>query len=210
MKPPYDMAGIERINETMLSLSADRAAMREKWNGEVKDGSFAVALESKIDREKRVPSSVFLNIVAMLAIAIMETAFIRRFVNSLIDMAPSLTFTSFLVFAVFSAAICYLGYRLTKKIFLHFDPARSIKTLGVAVYKTLVDSALIAPSAKVDAVMDKNDGYVMISLRNALIHDQNIFNTAMSELMSPIENPRYILIKKLFWGYNYRLSFKSW
>ena len=91
---------------------------------------------------------------------------------------------------------------------LHSSPANSIKTLGVAVYKTLRECDMISPSAKVETKTDKELYYVALHLRNASIHDQNIFNTAMTEMLSPIDNPRYILIAKTrFKRYNYDLSF---
>ena len=50
--------------------------------------------------------------------------------------------------------------------------------------------------------------FVTLHLRNASIHDQNVFNTAMAEMLSPIENPRYILIAKtMLKRYNYTFSF---
>lgn len=101
-----------------------------------------------------------------------------------------------------------LLYNGVKRMVLHFNPASSIKTLGTAVYKTLCECGLISPSAKVETQAHKQLYYVSLHLRNASIHDQNIFNKAMEEMLSPIENPRYILIAKTCLGrYNYELSF---
>ena len=95
-----------------------------------------------------------------------------------------------------------------KRMVLHANPARSIKTLGIAVYGALRACELISPSAKVEVTADKEFSAVSLRLRNASIHDQNVFNTAMAEMLSPIENPRYILIaKNRFKRYNYELSF---
>ncbi len=214
VKPPYDKSGIERINDTMLKLSKDRNIMREKWTGEVKDGSFAVALETEVDKEKRVPVFTFSNIALLLVLVIIELTFLRQFFISLADMLailetnPSITIIAFLGFAVFSALICYAGYRISIKMILHFNPARSVKTIGIAVYRTLVECGCISSSAKVETDEDKYLRYIGISLRNASIHDQNIFNTAMAELLSPIENPRYILIRqRRFAGYDFKYAF---
>ncbi len=214
VKPPYDKSGIENINDTMLKLSKDRNAMREKWTGEVKDGSFAVAVETEVDKEKRVPIFTFSNIAILLVLFILESTFLRQFLISLADMVailetnPSITIIAFLGFAVFSALICYAGYKISIKMILHFNPARSVKTIGTAVYRTLVECGCISSSAKVESNEDKYLRHIGISLRNASIHDQNIFNTAMAEMLSPIDNPRYILIKKqMFSKYNYQYSF---
>jgi hypothetical protein len=83
-----------------------------------------------------------------------------------------------------------------------------MKQLGIAVYRTLNECELISHSARVETKVDKGALFVTLSLRNASVHDQNVFNIAMTEMLSPIENPRYIIIaKKLNQKYNYELSF---
>lgn len=74
--------------------------------------------------------------------------------------------------------------------------------------KTLCECELISPYAKVETTEQNQLYFITLQLRNASIHDQNIFNTAMAEMLSPIENPRYILIAKTKYNrYNYELSF---
>ena len=54
------------------------------------------------------------------------------------------------------------------------------------------------PTYQAGTTAHKQLFFVALHLRNASIHDQNIFNTAMAEMLSPIENPRYLLIAKKF------------
>ena len=205
IEPPYHKAGIDRINKEMLQRAADRETLKQQWRGEVADGSFAVCVETEIPQEKRVPIFVFWNFA----------------LTSLIMMVANITMAIPLQSALLQengmAVLLYLllmipaSYLLTYciiRLLLHINPANSMKSLGKAVYQTLRECELIAPSAKIETKADKDLGYVSMYLRNASIHDQNVFNTAMAELLSPIENPRYILISKTkFGGYNYRLSF---
>ena len=44
-------------------------------------------------------------------------------------------------------------------------------------------------------------------LENATIHEQNIFNKAISELLSPIDNPRYIIVMRKRKRIDYKYSF---
>ena len=51
---------------------------------------------------------------------------------------------------------------------------------------------------------------IAVSIKNATLHEQNIFNDAMRELLSPMDNPRYIIIKKRVFNkkkYDYKYSF---
>jgi len=100
---------------------------------------------------------------------------------------------------------CYVGI---KKLLLFFNPARSVKTLGTAVWKTLCDCGRISPNTWVETEAHKSLYYVSLRLRNASVHDQNVFNSAMTEMLSPIENPRYLMIaRRKYGGYRFRLSF---
>ncbi len=201
--PPYNKSKIEQINYKMLELSSARDEVKNKWLGEVADGGFSVGVETNIPSDVKVPIFTFRNFGLSLILASFEVAliqvFVRFFVNNIV-MTIGLALSMIGVFV--------LIYINTKKLILHFNPANSIKTLGVAVYKTLCECNLISPSAKVEAVEQKHLLAVSLYLRNASIRDQNIFNTAMAEMLSPIENPRYILIAQtIFKRYNYELSF---
>ena len=204
IKPPYDKNGIERINEEMLKLSADRGEVKNKWRGEVADGSFAVGVETEIPKEARIPVFTFWNFALNSIIVATEIALMQPLVRLISNNNIPLSLGTLAVMI----GLFVVLYHGIKKMVLHSNPAHSIKTLGVAVYKTLCECDLISPSAKVETTAHKQLYFVALHLRNASIHDQNIFNTAMAEMLSSIENPRYILISKnIFKRYNYELSF---
>lgn len=203
--PPYHKAGIDRINAETLRRAADRETLKEQWRGEVADGSFAVCVETEIPKEKRVPVFVFWNFALLSLLMMAANITMAILLQSAAAQGNSMAVLLFLMLMI--PATCLLSY-CVKRLLLHINPANSMKTLGKAVYLTLRECELIAPSAKIETKADKELGYVAMYLRNASIHDQNVFNTAMTELLSPIENPRYILIAKTkFGGYNYGLSF---
>ncbi len=204
IKPPYDEKGIARINAEMISLSAKRESVASKWKGEVKAGKFGVAVETEAPREKKVPIFTFSNVLYLLLLVIAETLILRAGATALIQ---SSTVLSFIKNACAFIVLIYI-INASGKLLRHLSPAKSFKVLGKAVYKTLRDCDIISPDAKVEAFGDDKQEFISIQLRNASIHDQNIFNTAMTEMLSPIQNPRYILIAKTpFKSYNFALSF---
>ena len=204
IKPPFDKNGIEQINKDMLKLSSKRGEVRNKWRGEVADGSFAVGVETEIPKETRVPVFTFWNFALNSIILATEISLLQPLMRTMVNNNLPLSLGTLAVMV----GLFVVLYHGIKKMVLHSNPAHSIKTLGVAVYKTLCECELISPSAKVGTTAYKQIYVVSLHLRNASIHDQNIFNTAMAEMLSPIENPRYILISKnIFKRYNYELSF---
>lgn len=206
IRPPFDKNGIDRINEEMLRESAKRDVVKNKWNAEVADGSFAVNVETDIPKDARVPVFTFLNIALSTIIISVEIVLMHQFFRLLINDIKDTPLTLLTLVAIIGLA--FVVYKSIKKIIVHINPANSIKTLGIAVYKALCECDLISSSAKVETTSHKEMLFVSLYLRNASIHDQNVFNTAMAEMLSPIENPRYILIaKNRFNEYKYELSF---
>ena len=204
IKPPYDKNGIEHINKEMLKLSSKRGEVKNKWRGEVADGSFAVGVETEIPKEARIPVFTFWNFALNSIIVATEISLLQPLIRQIVNNNLPMSLGTLAVMV----GLFVVLYHGVKKMVLHSNPAHSIKTLGVAVYKTLCECELISPSAKVETNAYKQIYVVSLHLRNASIHDQNIFNTAMAEMLSPIENPRYILISKnIFKHYNYELSF---
>ena len=204
IKPPYDKNGIERINSEMLEMAKNRENVKSSWQNQLSDKKFSVEIENQIEKEKRVPQFVFINFGLLFLLSIVEAAIINSFITSIVGMNPSIILPAFIIMLPIAFVMVYLY----KRIMLNITPTRHINTLGVAVYKTLLECGLISPGAKVRTTTDRTKLFISIYLRGASIHDQNVFNTAMAEVLSPIENPRYILIgKTIFNTYDYSLSF---
>ena len=96
--------------------------------------------------------------------------------------------------------------KLFKYLFNHVSARRSLLSLSKAILKTFKATGLINSKARVKA-QRKGKVDTSISLINASLYEQNIFNDSIKEMLSPIDNPRYIIIKKnLLNGFNYYFS----
>lgn len=197
--PPYDRAGIKRINREMLNRASDRDAVRAAWHECSSAETPKVVIETVLPKENRVPIFCFDNWFLFFLLMSIDYVFIFYTSETSLGMLLSIALSMFL---------SHLAYRLTKKLLLHLNPARSMKTLGDAVYKTMREHGIISRNAIVETESGKDLLFVSMYLKNATVYEQNIFNTAMAEMLSPIENPRYILIRrKLLGGYDYSHSF---
>ena len=204
IKPPFDKKGVERINAQMLALADDRDAVKQMWSGEL-SGDYSVAVDTETPKERQVPVFTFYNYILIALLAFVQAPLVQAFLDS-VSQRETIP-VSFFTLVLIVASLLVL-YGLIRRLVLHFNPVRSVKTLGIAVWKTLCDCNLISPAAKVETDADKYSAYVSLTLRNATIHEQNIFNTAMTELLSPIDNPRYIIIAGTKRGlFRYSLSF---
>ena len=204
IRPPFDEAGIAAINNRMLELSRKREEVAGKWKGQVANGKFNVSVQTEMPAETRVPVPLFVNWGLTLLLSVAQTVLISTLARAVSQWNILLG----MVVALGMGILCVPLFKSIQKLCMHGSPARSIRTVGTAVYRTMRQCGLIDEAAKVEVFENKRSAAVAVQLRNASIHDQNLFNTAMVELLSPIENPRYLLIGKgLLGGYNYKLSY---
>lgn len=204
IKPPYDEAGIAGLNAKMLECAANRNKVMEQWQSQVGGSRFAVEVETKLLKPKRAPVPIIQNVLVAAALMALQGIMAQSVVSGVVfENSPTMLFRMVLWLAI--GVVLYLGIG---KLILHRNPARSVKTLGTAVYRTMVECGMVSSAAKVESIGGQDSFYVGMYLRNATLQEQNLFHTAMRELLSPIENPRYVLLSKgKFSGYRYYLSY---
>ena len=125
-------------------------------------------------------------------LAVLETVVITTFLRSLLMSIDFLTIPA--LFA--SIGLMFVILHFGKKLLNHVNPANSIKTLCTALYKAMKACDIVSGGCTVCTNQPKGTPFVQIYLKRASVHDQNVFNTAVNEMLSPIQNPRYLLIKQ--------------
>jgi hypothetical protein len=113
----------------------------------------------------------------------------------------------FLVIYLFVlSGLTYSTFLLLKYI----SPLNYIKWIGIAILNTLKDHQIIESHlSKVRVQYDDFKIHTWIELSNANVHDQHLFSNAMKDLFSTIDNPRYIIIQKGWFGLNHKMSFNA-
>lgn len=209
IKPPYDKSGIKRINEVTLQLSKDRDLIRERWNNSLAE-SAKMGIESEVPRDRKIPAFTFINIGKILLILSFQSALITicAQIMSKLTLQSNLGVLSLFVIIISTIVSSILISFVTQKLIANVNPTSQIKSFAKCILKTLKDIDIIESVCSLKVKSDPNGMFINVSLVNATIHEQNIFNKAMAEFLSPIENPRYIVIKKgIFSKYNYKYSF---
>ena len=188
--PPFDRTGVERINRDMLALSAQRDTVRAKWHNALAVRPVRTELETRVSTEKRLPVFTVGNVAPCAVLGAATLGLIRPLTIAFRQGSSGLRFG---LIGVLCACL-YGLYHGGRFLLRHRSPTRSIQALGTAVYQALCQSEQISPTAELEA--DSDPDFVTLRLHNASVHDQNIFNTAIAELLSPIDNPRYLLIAR--------------
>ena len=210
LTPPYDKKGISRINRDMIARSRESDKLREVWQTAV-DRSARLNEVSEIPQEHRTPPFLFINIAfATLLLALFSAGilvFLSTFLGSLLATNTyryPIAVASLIISVI---ALCFLRLVMAEKILTHLSPARSVRTLANCVLKAMQEVRLVSEGARVKVEADYLGIFIETELLNASVHDQNLFHQAIKELLSPIENPRYLLIpRRKYGGYRYRYA----
>ena len=210
LKPPYDERGVARINKEMIDRSRESEKLKKVWQTAI-DGSARLNEVSDIPKEHRTPPFLFINVAfATLLFALFSggiAIFIATFVHSLLATNTYKYPIAIGALIVCVIALCFLREILGTKILTHLSPARSVRTLANCVLKAMQEVGLVSEGARVRVEADYMGIFIETELLNASVHDQNLFHNAIQELLSPIENPRYLLIPcGKFGGYRYRYA----
>ena len=194
IRPPFNEVGFEVINAEMMRLASEREAMAASWDAVL--GQFDRPLVSDAcEVPKRIRPNKFLlvNLAAVMAWGAAATILINGLLNTPI-IADSLV-TLLLSFVVLFVSIHSIG-RALDKIIKFISPEQTVKTLASCLLMTMKELKLIeSVDAKVE-LRKCETGYTHCLIRNANAHDNERFGKAIAEMLSAIDNPRYIMVKK--------------
>lgn len=204
IKPPYTEQGVSNINQQTLNLSQNRPATKIAWDGLVDYGGARVGVQTVVPNEKKVPAFRFRNFLIETLLLLAMSAVVYLMINCILNAEYfGVTFALLMVLFV----LIFVFLKSFNKVVAHLTPVKSFKTLAKAVLNTLKDIGEIGEGCYVK-VKRESPSDVSIKLIKGSTREQNIFNTAITELLSPIENPRYILIGlNVNRDYNFRYSF---
>jgi hypothetical protein len=194
IKPPYDRNGLDKINQQMLKQASQNEQLTEQWTASLKGQAHPQISDVVATTNKVVPSGYAFYNVLLALIYLALLGLVWKIVG------PSLAKTLLggktalvNILAAIAAAIIIGGtaFRL-----LNFaTPLAVVKTMGQAVLETLQELNIVtSSSAKVEVRYLQAGSQVYSGLVEASVHDQTIFAQAMAQLLSPIDNPRYLLI----------------
>lgn len=202
--PPYSRERIEFINEEMKLKAIDREGLRKKWEEALKQGGTEVQVVHEIKAPKIwLPRNfIFYNtITALLWQGLTWGGYIfGKIMEAAKESQSSLQTLRFFIIACAAAAVAAVPMCLKALwLFIRNAPVESnVRQIGEALLKTLIYMKAVKTKEsdlKIDAVQ-VGAGVFSCSLDGGTTYEKSVYLDAFEEIVGPIENPRYILVRK--------------
>jgi superfamily II DNA or RNA helicase len=204
--PPFSRDQIAQINTQTCKRALDRAGLRQQWQDALGAGSIKQMTDGLKAPDESLPRGfVLANTIAALLIqaAYIIVASLEYFGRMLGRVRTTQDFWTFAALLLGIAAIVSLPWSLIAlwRFIRHGTPERSIKQIGRAVLEALEYEGSIDQHAGVFRVYaDRNgDGTVFCWIGGGTGKEQATFLRALREILSPIDNPRYLLTRRKIW-----------
>jgi len=192
IRPPFTSAGFDRINAHMLQLAARREDLTAKWNAALSGPAHPEVVEVAEMPPQVVPRTfIFTN---LLYEAILTTV-LFILIRGVIDAAGV---TGSLLYLLLALGVVTMMTKGFVKLLRYTSPERTIRTLSGCILQTLKEiKAVRSFDAETDIEADPTGRFVQCGIRGATLHEKKVFAEAMRELLTSIDNPRYLLIKEM-------------
>jgi len=199
IKPPFDEAGVKSINNSMFALAGQRKTVADRWNGAVGGKAHPeITEENDIPAEVHPAAVVYKNRLHAILLGIgVALALLMVILGGIPGKLLGIV-----IGAV--SGVLLIG----KLVYIsnNSSPEKSIRSIASALQRTLKEMGEIE-SGKVLVNVNRKRNTVSCSLTDASAREKAVFARAVSELLSPIDDPRYILVSKGRFGHDWSRSY---
>ncbi len=191
IKPPFDENGIQRINSAMYALAADRETMKTRWNAAFSAAGASPQVADTADLQS-VPLVFADKSLSGAVRALLVTIILLILINVMLFLPLWLRL-------VLSAVIAAIGIPVfvtrLKKARQMSSAEGNVKILSNALCETLKNTGALSSKNCKPVCIQGSFAVPSVALENATAQEQSVYNRALSEMLSPIDNPRYIICK---------------
>ena len=196
---------IKELNTATSKAANNRVGISQKWLTAVNKGS-QLSKEVKIfnltdlpyKKQKQVyfiDAVRFFVVELLMAILIFYFEYIINSFNLILQQG-----WSYFIYSFFAFFLLTFGLRLYKAIKVYVQHGflyRSIKKMGLTILDTLYDLGYMTTKKETVYVSSQNlsDGIIVCDLVGSNPYESTLFSNALQEILSPIESPRYLIIK---------------
>jgi hypothetical protein len=183
---------VERWNELMIERLQHLTAVRHGWEAAL--GSGRAGRIVPVVTTSRPPSVAPFHLRLTLQYFLLLGVAALGMGASLASIVPRLALPIFVLAAVYALPKFVLAFMLWMR---HLPVDGTIHQIGLAVRDTLCALRLIdEPSTRIPVESTSLAGEASISIAGGSARDRALFADCLREILSPIENPRFLLLRE--------------
>ena len=200
--PPYDRAHIDQINTMMTEQAQDRDGLRTRWELALGAAGTGLMLDEITVSQQVLPRDF---VLTRTILALLWQAWFWGLTAFSLTMRSADEATPrglLLLLAVASALAAIAALPKCGKafwLFLRHGPVgSSMKQTGKALLKALIAADIMeTKSSGLRVIAERRDyGVVTCTLKGGTTRERSVFLEALGEMLSPLDNPRYMLLRK--------------
>jgi superfamily II DNA or RNA helicase len=218
-EPPFSNRRIREINGLMEERARDRGGLRAAWEEALALGEEGVRLVQEVAAPEAVVPRGFLFRNTIKAL-IWEGLFLGGAVYSQVlgsvrfEGTPSTRAILTLIGIALGLGALVFLVKLGRAgwLFLRYGPVASqLRDIGEALLRALFHAGAVRTSPNRFRVrVERGDyGLVYCSLEGGSSYEKSVFIGALEELLNPIENPRYLLMRRSVLGPVHRADYHT-
>lgn len=187
-----------RLKDTTLELATNRTQTRQWWKDALYSGynNGPMSLATGVQAPKMTTKSLLFTGYKYIFISFLAIVFLLfYYLGSTIIYLPPI----FVFIALLTVVLC-IGIMAAK--FLKTGTVEGVfKQIAITILETMSSQGLLKSSIKnVGLYVTEDHGQYFVSCCNLPAAENNLFIQALQELLDPVENPRYLLVKRdTFW-----------
>ena len=190
---------LTRIKNITAMLASDREQIRQWWKDALYPGygNRPMNLSNGVQVPKMTTKSLLFTGYKYMFITFLTVVFLLFYYlgNTIIFLPPV-----FIFIALLTVILC-VGIMVVK--FIRTGTVEGVlKQIAITILETMSSQDLLKSSIKnVGLHVMEDHGRFFVSCSNLPAAENNLFIQALQELLDPVENPRYLLVKHgSFWG----------
>jgi superfamily II DNA or RNA helicase len=206
---------IKETNSRTFKLAAQRKQLKQKWDTAVKEGSvlseqirIPYPYEGKKDKESYLETKTLYynktlrNVSAELGFGVLAfgETIVGTILENLINIkTPKDVYTLISILGISGMVIFGRRLYVTAKLYFKYrDIAKDIRPIAKTVFDTLIDMGIIkTPREEINISTYSDDkGAVYCYLEGGTTFEKSTFINALQEIITPIDNPRYVIIRE--------------
>ncbi|MHC4552452.1 MAG: DEAD/DEAH box helicase family protein [Planctomycetota bacterium] len=201
-KPPFSSRKLSSINEMMITRALDRGGMQRRWTEAFAANETAQMIEELQSPFDILPKSLIFGktIKALIYDGLFLAGMIMSYFQISFESGSDSRAFFILLCVIFGLPALIISIYCLKALylFIKYGPVSCcIQKIGRALLESLAYTGDIkTPINKMGVKVEQlESGYLSCSLSGATTYEKALFLDAMQEILDPIQNPRYLLVR---------------